>query len=526
MRTRSYYGLLSAVFFISTTPGAQEVPAAYGWSVQPAPQSSDNSDQEAGASEDQVTSAEDAGGATDTPAGLKNGDTMLTDRDSDDVLAQLDDVDELAASTQQVQPPSPGTWRENANRLYFDSVTKLAWRNELGDYYPTPLGSAFVPDIAGKQRIRIAVPAVNDFYLKTDNNKFAFYVSSEGAAADAPALVVNGRTIYRATRDTDMSVSSIRPHASLTELRDQYGILMAFDGYRPRAGDRVELQLTSFKHYGDHRVTAYTPRVEYTLPTIPDVVRDSTVVRNFDASEISSRPNVTIANGVAAASISGRSLAWLNDKIALPPANEYYMTTVMKLGANWPDAGGKLPGLGNSGQATNRLNFERIINGINCNNAGWGGRTANGCRWSARTGWSGRSQDEIGLSTYFYAYEPKKSHGIGEAWPMPAPTGKWFAIIQRVRVNRVGEADGLMSYWLCLDSGCFPQYHRDDLVWRTADLPEALVSEMWVDVYCGGTNCGSTNLPVTYTYFKRATATRGLPDTDAIAAEVRRLNGN
>lgn len=302
-------------------------------------------------------------------------------------------------------------------------------------------------------------------------------------------------------------------------------MLIAFDGYTPRAGDRAELRLTTTNIIGDHRLLVYAPDVRYALTPIPDTRSDPTVVRDIRADSVQRSAETTVSNGTVTATISGSKLTWFDQRWSLPSADEYYVTSVIKLGANWPTLGGKLPGLSNTGYAQNSGGVPRIIGGIDCSNAGWGGRAANGCRWSARTGWYGRTADYVGLATYFYAVSPSNSWGVGESFPMPAPAGKWFALVQRVRVNTPGRADGMLSYWLCLDSGCYPQYHRGDIAWRTADLPEAKLNEVWNNIYCGGTSCGGS-LPPTSASLRRMTITRGLPDLVALASEVGTLNRN
>lgn len=469
---------------------------------------------------------EQPGGA---PPPESAGEAREYDADIDTVDA--DDPRVAAGNSGWVPSPLPsaGTWLENATRLYYDSAILLAWRNELGDFAPALLGSTLVRDTNTVQQVTIAVPARNDFLLKSSDpgGAHAYYASRETEnVSQRPVLIVNGTARYQATRDTYLSTRSITPVGTAIQLLDRDTMLVAFDGYTPRAGDNVQLQLTSTKQYGDHELRVYAPDIRFELPVI-DAAVNPAIVSNTEPADLPPRPNYRVNAGVGIATISGTDKTFLNARIILPPAGEYVMTTVMQLGTDWPDAGGKLPGLANTGQALNTGGRKMIIDGINCNNAGWGGRPANGCRWSARTGFRGRSGDRVGLATYFYAIDPSNAYGWSDPWPMSVNVGRWFAIVQRVKVNNVGEADGRLSYWLCADNGCFPTYDRKDIKWRTADLQQALLSEAWIDVFCGGSRCGTVQPLPTATYrLKRATVTRGLPDLSALEAEVQALNGD
>jgi len=467
--------------------------------------------------------------AASAPVPEAMAEAQELDADADTVAA---DDPLIASGSSALVPlalPLAGTWLENATRLYYDSAILLAWRSELGDYAPAVLGSAPVPDTNLIRRVTIAVPARNDFLLKSSEpgGDHAYYASREAAdPAQRPALIVNGTDRFEATRDTYLSTRSTTPVGTSTQLVDRDAMLIAFDGYEPRAGDSVQLQLTTTKQYGDHDLRVYAPDIRFELPVI-DAPLDPAIVSNAEPADLRPRPNYRVVEGVGVATISGTDKTFLNTRLILPPAGEYVMTTVMQLGTDWPDAGGKLPGLANTGQALNTGGRKMIIDGINCNNAGWGGRPANGCRWSARTGFRGRSGDRVGLATYFYALDPSNDYGWSDPWPMSVNVGRWFAIVQRVKVNNVGEADGRLSYWLCADSGCFPTYDRKDIRWRAADLQEALLSEAWIDVFCGGSKCGKVVPLPTATYrLKRTTVTRGLPDLGALEAEVRTLNGD
>ncbi len=301
--------------------------------------------------------------------------------------------------------------------------------------------------------------------------------------------------------------------------------LLAFDEYTPQPGDSAVLQLTVDHAFYNPLLTVYQPNVHPTLPII-DAVSNSTVVRNITSNDYKISPNLTTANGIVTATWGGKQLAAIAQTFKLPPAQEYFMTVVVRLGQDWPNQGGKLPGLADTGMATNTGGQKLNINGVDCNNAGWGGRAANGCRWSARTGWGGRTGDLVGLHTYFYAQKPYISWGYVQPWPTPVHVGKWFAYVERVKVNTPGQADGRLSYWLCDQVGCKAQFDRGDIVFRSTGLAQSLVSEAWVDVFCGGASCGPAPFPTATVNLKRMTVTVGLPDMGALASEVQALNNS
>ena len=421
--------------------------------------------------------------------------------------------------------PGPGSWQENATRLYHDSVIHLAWRNEMGDRGPTVLGQVEITDTNTTKTVRMPVSGGNNFYITTDGG-WGYIVSREGASWQRPTLIVNGSTRYTATRDTHLNASTVSARGSDALMKDSDVMLIAFDGYQPQANDRVELELTTTAQYGARTLKAYAPNIQYVYPTIPSR-SDSTVVANFTGASFKPKPNITVQGDIATATLEGTALTAFSQLFKLPIGEEYYLTSLVKLHADWPNKGGKLPGLTNTGQATNTAPRPLTVDGHNCNNSGWGGRPANGCRWSARTGWSGRNGDKVGLSTYFYAHAPKNgSYGVMQFWPTPIEVGKWFAYVQRVKLNTPGEGNGQLSYWLCSSAGCLPQFHRADIAWRAWDMNESRISEIWANIFCGGSNCGTAPWPRSTASIKRLTVTKGLPDLNALAGEVRAINGD
>jgi len=430
----------------------------------------------------------------------------------------------LAAVTTTIVQPAL-TWNESATRDFYNANIGLAWQHTLGDYDPTLLASVSVPDTDTRFTVNIPVTG-NDFYILNGGGGSAVFDSRSGPSAYRPTLIVNGLTHYIATRDVALSSALSGSLGTATTLNDRQAMLIAFDSYKPRAGDSAILQLTAEREYSAHILSVYRPAIVPQFPTI-DATSDATVVADFPAAAFGAGTTYTVANGIVRGQWGGQNATAISKLFPLAPANEYYLTVVMKLENDWPNQAGKLPGLGNTGQATNFGGTPLTINGVNCNNSGWGGRTATGCRWSARTGWGGRSGNSVGLHTYYYAQNPSSAWGVIQNWPTPVTVGQWFAYVERVKVNTPGQGDGRLSYWLCTAQACNPQFDRNDITWSSYDIPEAKITEAWADVYCGGTGCPPPGPWKTSTAdLKRMTVTTGLPDLNALQAEVQAMNAS
>jgi len=448
--------------------------------------------------------------------------TAQTIPDSSMPNAQTDSEAKSLLAVQPITNPS-GTWDETATRDYYNSDIHLEWQHTLGDHDTAQIATATMKTVNGQSLVSIPVTG-NDFYIRNNGRSVATFVSRQGSIGSQPTLVVNGTTHYIATRDVELSSSTARSLGMNPTMSDAGAMLIAFDTYQPQPGDRAMLQMTSVKSYGAHTLTVYRPLVRPSFPVTGDVTGGS-VVRDIRASDIKTSSTVKVDGGIVTANWGGTNLTALAQVFKLPPAQEYFMTVVIRLGTDWSNYGGKLPGLANTGQATNTSGRPLLIDGTDCSNAGWGGRNANGCRWSARTGWGGRSGDNVGLSTYFYAQRPTSGWGYIQHFPVPAKVGKWFAYVERVRVNTPGQGDGRLTYWMCNQSGCNMQFDRSDITFRTYGGPQSLISEAWADVYCGGTTCGAgKSWPTSTVNLKRMTVTTGLPDLNALNVEVQAMN--
>jgi hypothetical protein len=209
---------------------------------------------------------------------------------------------------------------------------------------------------------------------------------------------------------------------------------------------------------------------------------------------------VTVKDGVATASLEHPKLTWMSKMVAIPAQSKACVTVYVKFHDDFkPGDGGKLPGFANTGLGRHSATPE-IIDGTKYTNSAWGGRKPDGVHWSARTGYGGWTDSRVSIHTYFYA------NTLDGHFRSSQPLGS-------------GEADGGLFYETVEDG---PVYSRNDIPWREIDAPETMIREMWIDIFCGGTNCGPN--PRGTVSFGGAVITKGRPDMKAIKAEVARLN--
>ncbi len=461
----------------------------------------------------------------DDASGLIDGDAVADAANAAKLAALAPDPEMDVILKAATGPNHALTWNETATRDYYNGAIGLAWQHTLGDYDPKVLGSAIVTDTDTRKIVDIPVSG-NDFYILNDGRGQATFDSRHGPKRYRPMMIVNGRHKYRATRNVYLSSSTVQSLGSALIMGDGQAMLLAFDHYTPQPGDNAHLRLVTEQQYGTHSLTVHRPLIHPVYPQI-DATPGGATVANIRASDFTlTGGNMSVANNILTATWGGTNISALSQVFSLPPANEYYLTVVIRLGQDWSDQGGKLPGLSNTGLGLNTSGSPLTINGVVCDNSAWGGRPANGCRWSARTGWGGRSGNLVGLHTYYYAQQATSLWGTVYNWPTPAPTGQWFAYVERVRMNTVGKADGRLSYWMCTQSGCNPQFDRSDIMWRSHDLPESRITEAWADVYCGGTTCGPAIVPTSTVSLSRMTVTTGLPDLKTLDVEVQALNAS
>lgn len=286
---------------------------------------------------------------------------------------------------------------------------------------------------------------------------------------------------------------------------------------------------------------------------------------------VTHEPNTSCnPDGTATGTMIYPSLTYVSDNNALPLADEYYATVFVRpnkdlLGLDyfW-NQGGKLPGLANTGQAMNSggspvygrpdgshyhpqktytagaptVTAPPLPGEIVASNAGWGGRSANGCRWSARTASRMNPNKTWVLGTYGYGirhtHPLDKNDWNKSDWgqcdhfgPSEIAFGTWVAYVERVKLNTPGQQDGVLEYWVVLP-GHEPvkAYSNKAIRWRAHDHPLAKISEAWVDMYCGGTKAMAdphAPWPRTSMDFAEMLVTDALPDLGQVKARLEAL---
>lgn len=476
-------------------------------------------------------------------------------------------------------PADAQVWQENATRLMRDFDKDLAWGNPMGDWVDRdgkPLGaSAFGrsdPVTAkAKDIVKIEIDVTDlvrrhgaDFRINSVGG-FAVLNSRE-AAEGQPRLEVTsgaGKRSLAAVADTELNVSTQKPLGDRELLTTRYGVLMRFDQPADPAITRATLVVTSFKRYGkkptqllvfrpvalDKAVTV-TPGATYQadrpqeLRTNPKVTaalgagmpesahrgRPAQTILAVKGSDLKPRVNSRIDGDVYTGWFEGSQKTASGQVLRLPGARtEAYLTVVIKLWDDWQATGGKLPGLSNTGLGDRQNDSGCTVGDKEVGRGGWGGRPANGCRWSARTTFQRNAAGNYGAGTYFYAVKPSNVNGVVEYWTKPIPKGRWFAYVQYVRLNEPSKADGEVAYWLVdrqLAPGGAAVQSAGGIVFRTIGDPRSAINEVWADVYCGGKNCGPIPWPRYTMSLKRLTVTDALPDLTALQAEVDRLNAS
>ncbi len=156
---------------------------------------------------------------------------------------------------------------------------------------------------------------------------------------------------------------------------------------------------------------------------------------------------------------------------------EAFFRYYIRLGENWsPTAdGGKLPGLaGTYGRG------------------GWGGRQSDGQNgWSARGAFFRQTvppsvvADLRALGSYVYHAGAEGQYGSTWGWNL-WPTGflqrnRWYSVEQHVRLNTLGQADGVLRTWI--DGQLV--FEMSDIRYRDTD--QLAIESVWMNVYHGGT---------------------------------------
>lgn len=433
-----------------------------------------------------------------------------------------------------------GGWTESASREFYDSSLQLKWRHMLGDWRDTagdpqglrPFATASVP--AGGRTATLDVTTFvqlygADFFIRPSNGE-STVASREGADGPSLEVVKRGETrTLTATADVALDPSTFRSQGEQPAMRTSGPMLIRFaQGAHPSV-TRATLTLTLA---GGARAPVefalFRPDAggDVAMPAFRRAGPGDTIAR-WTGRDLARHPDWRANSGHAR--VDGDIVtAWIprDDLSALSliepvhGGEAAFATVVMRFAPDWsPPIGGKMPGLANTGQG------RPAVDGLGA--SGWGGRQANGLRWSARTGYTGTdaksatARGQVALSSYFYAVKPPGIWGTIVPWSRPAPKGRWFAYTQYVKLNAAGTEDGALGYWL---DGT-PVMYRDGIAWRSRGGRESEINEFWFDVYCGGTNCGPA--PRSHDnalQIASVTITRAPPDFSDVQREVDRLN--
>jgi len=430
------------------------------------------------------------------------------------------------------------TWNETATWTQFNSTMELVWANEGGDWLdangdeqgsvpfsrinlidddqPGPVVVDVLSQIIATQKA--------DFLIRRQGGiNFVFH--SREVEGSGPVLTINGNTIIEATADSNLDSTTVRALGKNNTLATSGPILIRFD--LPNGVDITSATLTlesTGTEYGDQTLELYQSNSSIRTVSRPSWLSvDPTEVISFTGDDVfrDDLP-ITVQDGIATSQLSSPDLTWISSVKVIPNMTEGCATVYEKLGADFrPGDGGKLPGFSNTGTS---VPGDDVVNGVTYPDTGWGGRPPDGIHWSARTGYGQWTDDHVASHTYFYAMDPNNLFGWVEPIGYPFPKGKWTAYVQCMKLNTVngnlGNNDGKLYYEI---AGVGPVYSREDIRWRDNIAPESEMREFWVNYYCGGTSCGDIQNRGSVS-FAKAVLTRGLPDMDAVKAEVGRLN--
>jgi hypothetical protein len=124
------------------------------------------------------------------------------------------------------------------------------------------------------------------------------------------------------------------------------------------------------------------------------------------------------------------------------------------------------------------------------------GSSAKGCipsepgnpGWSARLYWLPPGVDGVGVSetaigSYVYHLDQPTDCGNALPWdPGALERKRWHCIQGHVRINTLGESDGVIEGWIDGEKA----FRRADLRFRTAGQKFVRIKEFWLDVFFGG----------------------------------------
>lgn len=165
----------------------------------------------------------------------------------------------------------------------------------------------------------------------------------------------------------------------------------------------------------------------------------------------------------------GVSLSYQFKKRLGREPEEIYFRYYLRLANDWdPRRGGKLPGFGGT--------YGR---------AGWGGRPVDGTDgWSARGLFHGQKERQTPVGFYCYHMDMKGRYGSEWVWDRDELgrllNNRWYCIEQHVRLNTLGQRDGILQGWV---DGHLA-FERTDIRFREVDTLK--IESVWLNVYLGG----------------------------------------
>jgi hypothetical protein len=401
--------------------------------------------------------------------------------------------------------PDPATfWVEQASAHFYNAPLRLAWERPLGDWV----------DAAGVRHgarafasARLRSEGAHDIdvtdLVRAHGGDFRVVgrladVASRESGAAGPLLIVErgGQTLgYPSAADVGMDASTHDSLAAAPSMKLADGFFLRFGQPADPAIDRaiLRLQVTKVWSGGDDvptRIFRPDPRpAPSAMPAVPLGSAADIVLRIDGAAWRKGRGWAESAAHARVAS-DGSLTAWiapgsdtaLSTIYPIPPSARRDLMCLrveMTVHPDWTATwGGKFPGLANTGQGDEAPD-----------QAGWGGRGADGTRWSARTNRYGYDPASpfrdhwLALGTYAYRVNAETSHGDAVPLALAVPKGRRFAYDQCVGLNRPGAADGFVAYWI--DGK--PAGALRNVAWRAHGGAETLPSEIWADVYEGGT---------------------------------------
>jgi len=418
------------------------------------------------------------------------------------------------------------SWDETATWTQFNSALDLVWANEGGDWLdangdeqgsvPFSMVDLVDDDQPGTIEVdvlsQITATQKADFFIRRQGG-INFNFHSREVGGSGPVLTINGNTFIKAAADSSLDSSTVTALGTKDTLTTAGSILIRFD-----LPDSVEITSATLtlestgEEYGNQTLELYqaNPSVR-TVPRPSWLNVNPTEVVSFTGDDVlrDDLP-ITVQNGIATSRLSSPDLTWMSSHKVIPNMTEGCATVYQKLGTE--NTGSSVPG-------------SDVVDGVTYPDTAWGGRRPDGIHWSARTGYGQWTDNNVASLTYFYAMDPSNLYGWFEPIGYPFPKGKWTAYVQCMKLNTVngnlGNKDGKLYYEI---AGVGPVYSREDIRWRDNIAPESEMREFWINYYCGGTSCGDIQNRGTVS-FAKAIVTRGLPDMDAVTAEVDRLNG-